>query len=154
TFLTPYVLKPFLTFAKPKITPVAFTGSALTNSVVNQAWKEKDLSAMIGIQGWSSTQLVKAIATAPSGPPIAPEAGAFAFGAKLGFFGNNAPKWGILPSDKTNINQNPYTKGWDTGDKDGTGTLKQPRTIWTDSQGDQISPSAYVERAVPGVNRG
>src|SRR5688572_13385706 len=100
TFLTPYVLKPFLTFAKPKITPVAFTGSALTSSVVNQAWKEKDLSAMIGIQGSSSTKLVKAIATAPSGPPIAPEAGAFAFGAKLGFFGNNAPKWAVLPNGK------------------------------------------------------
>jgi predicted phage baseplate assembly protein len=145
---------PFVTFAKPKITPVAFTGSALTTSVVNQAWKEKDLSAMIGIQGWNSAQLVKAIATVPSGPPIAPEAGAFAFGAKLGFFGNNAPKWAVLPNG-TNTNANPYPAGWDAGDKDGNGgTLTAPRTISTDSQGNAISPSAYVERAVPGVNRG
>jgi hypothetical protein len=150
----PYVLKPFLTFAKPKIAPVAFTGSALTASVINQAWHESDLKAMIGIQGWSAPNLVKAVATPPSGPPIAPEAGAFAFGAHLGFFGNNAPKWGVLPNG-TNINGNPYKAGWDPGDKDGNnGTLAAPRTIWTDSQGNPIAPSAYVERAVSGVSRG
>jgi predicted phage baseplate assembly protein len=150
----PYALKPFLTFAKPKIAPVAFTGSALTNSVIHQAWHESDLKAMIGIQGWSAPNLVKAVATPPSGPPIAPEAGAFGFGAHLGFFGNNAPKWGVLPNG-TNINANPYKAGWDPGDKDGTnGTLAAPRTIWTDSQGNAIAPSAFLERAVSGVSRG
>jgi len=149
---TPYVLTPVLAFAKPKIAPVAFTSSALTTSVVNQAWRERDLKAMIGIQGWSAAKLLKAIgAAAPSGPAIAPEAGAFAFGARLGFFGNNAPKWGVLPNG-TNTNGNPYKAGWDPGD----GPLTTARTIWTDSQGNSssIRPSAYVERAVPGVSRG
>ena len=85
----------------------------------DQAWRESDLQAMIGIQGWSATSLVKAISTRPSGPPIAPEAGAFAFGAKLGFFGNNAPKWAILPN-ATQHQRHAYRDGWDTGDPDGT----------------------------------
>jgi hypothetical protein len=150
----PYAIKPIFEFAKPKISAVGFTSSALTTSVMNQAWKEGDLKAMIGIQGWSGANLVKAIA-APTGPPIAPEAGAFAFGAKLGFFGNNAPKWAVLPNG-TNTNDVPYKAGWDAGDKDGTttGHLAASRTIWTDSQGNAIAPSAYVERAVPGVSRG
>jgi predicted phage baseplate assembly protein len=152
-FTAPYVLKPFLSFAKPKIATVDFTATALTASVTNQAWRERDLKAMIGIQGWSGTKLVTAVNTPPSGPPIAPEAGAFAFGAHLGFFGNNGPKWAVLPNG-TNTNAVPYKSGWDVGDKDGTGTLSAPRTIWTDSQGNAISPSAYIERAVPGVSRG
>jgi predicted phage baseplate assembly protein len=153
-FTAPYVLKPFLSFAKPKIETVEFTGTALTTSVTNQAWRERDLKAMIGIQGWKGTNLVTAVNTAPGGPPIAPEAGAFAFGAHLGFFGNNAPKWAVLPNG-TNTNAVPYKAGWDAGDGNGgNGTLAAPRTIWTDSQGNAISPSAYVERAVPGVSRG
>jgi hypothetical protein len=158
TWFAPYAIKAIAAFAKPQISALGFTSSALTASVMNQAWRERDLKAMIGIQGWSSANLVKAIA-APSGPPIAPEAGAFAFGAKLGFFGNNAPKWAILPNS-TNTNDVAYKAGWDAGDKDGTGSPPNPgrlpasRTIWTDSQGNAIAPSAYLERAVPGVSRG
>jgi predicted phage baseplate assembly protein len=153
-WLAPYALKPIFEFAKPKVATVGFTSSALTASVMNQAWRERDLKAMIGIQRWSGANLVKAIA-APTGPPIAPEAGAFAFGAKLAFFGNNAPKWAVLPNG-TNTNDVPYKAGWDEGDKDGTATghLNASRTIWTDSQGGPIAPSAYLERAVPGVSRG
>ncbi len=153
-WLAPYAIKSFLAFAKPQISAVGFTSSALTASVLNQAWRERDLKAMIGIQGWSGANLVKAIAT-PSGPPVAPEAGAFAFGARVGFFGNNAPKWAVLPNG-TNTNDVPYKAGWDAGDKDGTSTghLSASRTIWTDSQGLAIAPSAYLERAVPGVSRG
>ncbi len=154
-FTAPYVLKPFLSFAKPKIATVEFTATALTASVTNQAWRERDLKAMIGIQGWSGANLVTAVNTAPSGPPIAPEAGAFAFGAHLGFFGNNGPKWAVLPNG-TNTNDTPYKAGWDAGDKNGSGgTLTASRTIWTDSQGNNsFSASAYLERAVAGVSRG
>jgi hypothetical protein len=155
-FTVPYTIKPILEFAKPEITAVGFTSSNLTTTVTNQAWRESDLKAMIGIQGWSDVNLVKAIAAQPSTPPIAPEAGAFAFGAKLGFFGNNAPKWAILPND-TNTNATAYKAGWDAGDSDGSRAktpLGASRTIWTDSQGNAIAPSAYLERAVPGISRG
>ena len=82
---------------------------------------------------------MKAISHAAGGPPVAPEAGAFAFGAKLGFFGNNAPKWAILPTARTPT-ATPYRDGWDAGDPIGTSAVPRPtltasRTIWTDSQG-------------------
>jgi hypothetical protein len=153
----PYAVKPNLTFAKPQIAAVGFTGKGLAASVTSQAWRESDLKAMIGMQGWSEANLVKAITAPPGAPAIAPEAGAFAFGAKLGFFGNNAPKWAILPNS-TSTNGTAYKAGWDAGDNDGitsTSKLTAPRTIWSDSQGQNVLfPSAYLERAVAGVSRG
>ncbi len=148
-FTVPYAIKPLFAFARPLIGAVSFTGSNITSAVVNQAWREADLQAMIGIQRWSATSLVRAIRTQPSGPPVAPEAGAFAFGAKVGFFGNNGPKWAILPNS-TNTNETAYPEGWDAGDPG----LGSSRTIWTDSQGNPITPSAFLERAVPGISRG
>ena len=148
-FTVPYAIKPLFAFARPLIGAVSFTGSNITSAVVNQAWREADLQAMIGIQRWSATNLVRAIRTQPSGPPVAPEAGAFAFGAKVGFFGNNGPKWAILPNS-TNTNETAYPEGWDAGDPG----LGSSRTIWTDSQGNAITPSAFLERAVPGISRG
>jgi len=158
-FTVPYAIKPIFTFARPLISAVTFTGGNITSTVVNRAWREADLQAMIGIQRWSATSLVRAIRTQPSGPPVAPEAGAFAFGAKVGFFGNNGPKWSILPNS-TNTNGIAYRDGWDAGDPFGIigtiprPTLGTPRTIWTDSQGNTITPSAFLERAVPGISRG
>ena len=160
-FTVPYAIKPDLQRSRrPQISTVTFTGSNITTTVVNQAWRESDLQAMIGIQRWSATSLVQGDhAPSPSGPPVAPEAGAFAFGAKLGFFGNNGPKWAILPNS-TNTNGTAYRDGWDVGDPFGTvGTIPRPtlgasRTIWTDSQGNAIAPSAFLERAVPGISRG
>jgi hypothetical protein len=152
---TPYVLKPITALAKAKVASVSFTSSSLTSTIAGQTWRESDLKAMINIQRWSATNLVKAISTAPAGPPVAPEAGAFSFSAKLGFFGNNAPKWKVLPNG-TNTNGNPFPAGWDAGDSSGVvgSTLASPRAIWTDSQGNTISPSAYLERAVGGITRG
>ena len=158
-FLVPYAIRPNLTFARPLISTLSFTGNNITSTVVNRAWHEADLQAMIGIQRWSATSLVRAIRTPPSGPPVAPEAGAFAFGAKVGFFGNNGPKWAILPNN-SNTNDTAYRDGWDAGDPFGPigstarPTLGAPRTIWTDSQGNPIAPSAFLERAVPGIGRG
>ncbi len=154
TWIVPYVIKPILSFAKPNISTVAFTSPAIATTVSSKVWRESDLQAMIGIQGWSGTSLVKAITTAPpSGPPLAPEAGAFAFGAKLGFFGNNAPKWKILPPDTDSTNGQAYPFGWDSGDTPNPSGGTLPRTIWEDSQGTSIAPLTYLERAVPNVTR-
>lgn len=155
-WIVPYVIKPVLSFARAQIAIVPFTSASLTNTVKTQAWRERDLQAMIGIQRWSGTSLVKAIAKPAEGPPIAPEAGAFAFGAKLGFFGHNAPRWAVLPAKTVNVHDDAYPEGWDPGDPDGganNSKLGVPRTVWQDSQGNAITPHAYVERAVPNVNR-
>ena len=155
----PYAMKPVLTFAHAQIKPVLFNSKEITTAVTGKAWKESDLQAMIGIQGWHGASLVKAIATpaqaTPSGTPVQPPPGAFAFGAKLGFFGNNAPKWAILPKASANINGTPYPFGWDQADPSNAngGQLAEPRTIWVDSQGNTLPRHAFLERAVPDVTR-
>ena len=155
TWMVPYAIKPMLSFAKAQVTTVAFTSSALTTTVASQVWRESDLQAMIGIQGWSGPKLVKAITAPPREPLQSPEAGAFGFGAKLGFFGHNAPKWKILPPATTNTHGNAYPLGWDVGDASSAtgGTLGAPRTVWEDSQGTSIAPRTFLERAVPNVTR-
>ena len=161
-WVVPYAIKPVLGFARAQLASVPFTSVSLTSTVTSQAWRERDLQAMIGIQRWSATSLVKAIAKPAEGPPIAPEAGAFAFGAKLGFFGHNAPRWAVLPQATANVHGDAYPKPWDKGDpiNPNGGTLGASRTIWQDSQGSAIDPQtnpndphAYLERAVPNVNR-
>ncbi|MBL0220282.1 MAG: putative baseplate assembly protein [Myxococcales bacterium] len=155
-WIVPYVIKPVLSFARAQIASVPFTSVSLTNTVTAQAWRERDLQAMIGIQRWNATSLVKAIAKPADGPPIAPEAGAFAFGAKLGFFGHNAPRWAVLPKPTAPVHGDAYPNPWDQGDlipPANTTTLAASRTIWQDSQGNAIAPHAYLERAVPNLNR-
>ena len=152
TWIVPYVLQPIpMVLARPQVATVPFTGAAITSTVAGQPWRESDLQAMIGIQRWNAVDLVAAItARPPSGPPLAPEAGPFAFDAKLGFFGNNAPRWAILPPHTENTHDDAYPSGWDAGDN-GTGSL--PRTVWQDSQGSSIAPLVYLDRPVPNVNR-
>ncbi len=166
----PFMTLAYSGFAQAHIDSVPFTASTLTNTVTRQTWQENELQAMISIQGWNATQLVQAITASvqPSATPVAPEAGAFSFGAKLGFFGHNAPKWASLP--RSNMRGNPYPEGWDADDPlllqpdpvpnppDG---LAEPRSIWTDSQGRENDRStawprchAYLERSVPNLSPG
>jgi hypothetical protein len=154
----PHVLTSRAGFATAKISTTPLASATVASTVTSKAWHESDLQAMIGIQGWSPTDLVETIAAAAqSGKRVAPDLGAFAFGAKLGFFGNNAPKWGILPS--THMHDDPYPSGWDKGDTDkkNGGKLGAPRTIWQDSQGsslgDSDKPNVLLERAVPNITR-
>lgn len=137
----PFMTLSFSGFAQAQISAVPFTASALGNTVANQTWQENELQAMISIQGWSAVQLVQAITASvqPGATPVAPEAGAFTFGTKLGFFGHNAPKWDSLPASNTKGGADYYADDWDS----------ENPTIWTDSQGDPITPHAYLERPVP-----
>ncbi|WPB55020.1 hypothetical protein [Xylophilus sp. GOD-11R] len=159
--VVPYTRKPVLSFARAQITAVPFTGHSLATTVVGQAWRERDLQAMIGIQGWHRDSLVRAIgantapapAPVPASTPVAPPPGAFAFGARIGFFGHNAPKWAVLPKGSNLVHGEAYAQGWDPGD---TGVGAAPRNIWTDSQGstDALAPHhVYLERPVPDVSR-
>lgn len=145
-------------FAQAQTHSVPFTSGTIATAFGGHAWQESELQAMISIQGWSASQLVQAItaSTLPPARPVAPEAGAFSFGARLGFFGHNAPKWASLPA--SNLRGNPYPQGWDKGDG-ATATPVNPglsaaRTIWVDSQGAAIAPHAYLERPVPGLSPG
>lgn len=152
----PYQSAPLTAYAQARTGPVAFTQMSLGAAVAGQIWQESELQAMIGLQGWNASSLVQAIATppppTPPAPLTAPAPGAFAFGARLGFFGHNAPRWGSLPAATSSTHGvDPYPQGWDDGDSGvpAGGT----RTVWQSSQGAAIAPYAYVERAVPGVVR-
>ena len=61
---------------------------------------------------------------------MAPEAGAFSFGARLGFFGHNAPQWNSLPASNTKGGATYYPANWDSTNP----------SIWTDSQSGAITP--------------
>lgn len=130
-------------------------GSAqAATAIANQNWRESDLQAVIATQAWSGQQLVQAVRASfrPPARPVAPEAGVFSFGARLGFFGHNAPKWASLPRD--NLKGDAYPEGWDQGDGAGgsepSKVLLGARTIWVDSQGKPLpSCHALLERPVP-----
>lgn len=164
----PSTTLPFGSFAQPH--PGRLPSTAIHHTVTTQAWHESALQALISFQGWGNKQVVQNIAASakPGTAPVAPEAGAFSFGARLGFFGHNAPKWASLPSK--NMRGNAYPEGWDVDDPlwlqpdpvpDPLKGLAEPRSIWTDSQGRENDRStawprchAYLERPVPKLAAG
>jgi hypothetical protein len=155
----PFTVPAFGSYGQAQIASLPFSSNAITTTIANQSWQENELQAMIAIQGWSSQQLVQAItaSVAPAGRPVAPEAGAFSFGTRLGFFGHNAPKWASLPN--SNLKGNAYPAGWDEADANGApagGNLADARSIWENSQGvDHLASTHYppchalLERPVP-----
>jgi hypothetical protein len=138
----------FPAFAAVRLASLPFNSANVTAAVTTKAWREADLHALIGIHGWRPLSLMKAVNRRPAAEPLNPEAGAFSFRDTLGFFGNNAPRWSSLPSEKTK--GNPYVSPWDAGDA----TASSPptsRTIWTDSQGHSNpagGPHAFLERPI------
>lgn len=161
----PVGLLSFGKYAQAQVENVSFTRGNIATAFGGNAWQESELQAMVALQGWSGRQLVQAITASlqPSATPVAPEAGAFSFGTRLGFFGNNAPKWGSLPAG--NLHSDPYAVGWDQGDG-ATTTPANPgltatRSIWVNSQGtDNLKSTQYppcnalLERPVPGLPSG
>lgn len=158
-WLVPTVSMFYGGYAQAQVETVPFTTTDLGPAITSKSWKENELQAMIAIQGWSTTQLVQTITASvqPPAKPKSPEAGAFSFAQRLGFFGHNAPKWGSLP--KINLRDpDIYKDGWDDQDPitSPTGTLDASRSIWTDSQGNPNMESlvlppchALLERPVP-----
>ncbi len=134
-------------YARAQVQSVPFTSGSISTTFAGKAWQESELQAMIAIQGWSGRQLVQAITASaqPAAKPVAPEAGAFSFGAHLGFFGHNAPQWNSLPASNTKGGATYYPANWDSTNP----------SIWTDSQSGAITPQhTYLERPVPALAAG
>src|SRR5262249_31796871 len=145
--LIPYLRPQIGPLAAVTLAPQPFTGANVRSAVVSRTWRESDLRAFLGMQKWGLVNLQRAVNARPPGPKVEPDTGAFAFRERLGFFGNNAPKWKSLPHSVPPLPAIPYDEGWDPGD---TGTGEMPRSIWTDSQGDPLGDvHAYLERPVP-----
>jgi hypothetical protein len=134
-----------------RLAPQALSSSALTTTITTHAWREPDLHALLGIQRWGRLAVMRAINRKPPAEPIKPEAGAFAFRETLGFFGQSAPRWSSLPSERTK--GNPYLKPWDEDDVV-LGSPDDPVPIWHDSQGRSntgAGADVFLERPVKGV---
>lgn len=134
-----------------RLQPEALTSSTLTTTILGHAWREADLHALLGIQNWARLSLMRAVNRRQPAEPMTPEAGAFAFRETLGFFGQNAPRWASLPSEKTK--GDPYLKPWDEDDL-GVGSPDDPVSIWKTSQGDwntNVGADVFLDRAVKGV---
>ncbi len=103
---------PLFVFAVPTLQFFSFGQANVVNQRVSSFnWHETDLSAMIQIQGWRGIDIV---ATAPRLRPEPPlpdaQIGVFAFRARDGVFGNNAPNYNNL-----------------------TGAVKDNNTAWSDT---------------------
>jgi predicted phage baseplate assembly protein len=142
----PYSLAPVFAYTAVKLAPMAFSGSAVRSG----SWRERDLSAMIGIQNWSGMAVATAVNTPQPARAAPPGAGLFAFREKTAFFGHNAPKWSSLPG--TGTNGVAYARAWDAGDE---ASVSASRTVWQDSQGNlnrtMDGVDAWLERAVTGI---
>lgn len=136
----------FGNYAQAQVESLPFTSGNLNTTFSGKAWQESELQAMVAIQGWSGRQLIQAIgaATQTAVKPVAPEAGVFSFGTRLGFFGHNAPQWNSLPATNTKGGASYYPGNWDSTNPN----------IWTDSQGGAIPHHAYLEHPVPGLAPG
>jgi predicted phage baseplate assembly protein len=146
-----YLSPAFPPFAAVRLATLPFTTVTLASTVASQAWREADLHALLGIQGWRPLRVMQALNQRSPSEPLNPEAGAFSFRETLGFFGNNAPRWSSLPSEKTK--GNPYVSPWDAADVTDTSPAVS-RSIWTDSQNTShpaTGPHAFLERPVKGV---
>ncbi len=143
---------------------ITLQSDSVKQNIISKAWSNRDLSAFMYLQAWPARELVHHLSAPPSValPPAA--SGVFAFRARAGFFGHNAPKWSSLPLTKvvTTVVTNPpppgpistvayqndvYPKDWD-----GLSTPNPATKIWENSQGTQVGrgdADVYLERAFP-----
>lgn len=73
------------------LAPLALDLGNVRQHIVGRDWDEADLRAYIAIQGWDEARLLALVAQAVATAP--PAADVFAFRAKTGMFGNQAPSW-------------------------------------------------------------
>ena len=146
-YLTPLVGS----LARVRLQGLSLNATNLASTVGTQAWRERDLHALLGIQRWPRLSVMRAINTRRRLEPLNPESGAFAFRETVGFFGHSAPRWSSLPAQNTK--GNPYKEPWDEHDVT-AGSPSTTRSIWTDSQGDGIVDGwdALLERPIKGLN--
>ena len=93
-------------FAAMPLATRTMSGEEVAETVGGHAWRESDLTALMGMQGWSAagvtTYLNTSFVMTPlllfgDVPTVQVAPGVFAFRVQSGFFGHNAPSWSSLP---------------------------------------------------------
>ncbi|HLF28953.1 MAG TPA: putative baseplate assembly protein [Anaerolineae bacterium] len=141
---------------KPGRKPLRFDQDAIAQQVLQQTWREGDLDAFLKLNRWSAGDLQKHIGASSKSKAksLSADEGVFAFRARAGFFGHNAPRWNTLPAatrfgEFVKLKDLPdlfaggaFQKNWDAAGRD----------IWADSQEDSYTEAdAFLERSVPEV---
>jgi len=93
--------------------PLALTGTAVNTYVLSRRWRESDLSAFLAAQGWSARKVARTANQPVVTTTTQPLDGVFAFRARLGFFGHNAPSYNSLPAPGDVLRGEPYPNDWD-----------------------------------------
>ena len=130
----------------------------LAADVTSKAWRGRDLSAFLKVQGWRRRAVVRHInfrrkirrrvrKFQAANDPLPFEPGLYAFREKVGVFGHNAPRWASLPASqrlKAKSDDDPpvYEKDWDTA---------PPAITQTSQKDDYLNADFYLERVVEGV---
>lgn len=153
-YRTPVLRRP--SFAR---TPQSLDGRTLQRELRRTNWPARDLETFVALQRWSIPTLLAVVRQPPpaeSLPLGAARPGLFAFGDRLGFFGNTAPKQESLADPSNQRGSDGYTESWDGTVLDEDGTVSDevtPRPIWRTSQGDPPGSDGdvFLERAVEDI---
>lgn len=127
-----------------KVQNVPFNQDNVSTYILSKTVSEGDLQAFIKMNGWDAEDLMTLVNNPPPAP--ASEEGAYSFGARAAFFGNNAPQFQTLPAPQY-LRADPYPSGdWDAANSN------LGRFIWTNSQGTKYSDAdVFLERSFPHV---
>jgi predicted phage baseplate assembly protein len=133
---------------------------SVVGSILGATWSGADLTAVIGIQGWSDRQFAVSIHSQLSETAATPDAGVFAFRQRAAVFGYNAPLWESLPgnlryptviriaTDGSTTRQTipaayPESEKWD-----------KSRTLQADSEPSGDECSIYLDNSYPSIIKG
>lgn len=156
----PLTFQPLLFVAANLVlNPVLFNQASIQSNILQQTWRERDLTAFMSIQrAWSRRSLVRFVNFTP--PPPSPSSlppanpGVFQFGTKLGIFGHNAPLYKSLPNETSNSIRGLYYD-WDGDSNNGFEIWKDSVKPSTATNGSASYYSGrsdiYLERAVPAM---
>lgn len=161
---TPYrrILRATLGYQAPLLQPVRLSRASASSLLEGASWRQRDLSATLGIQRWNTRSLVRFLRfqrfVRPP-PPLPsfdlgdPTPGVYTFSVRSGAFGHNAPKWKALPSEDR-VSGGAYPPpGWDGSDEPHVGADSQGTLYRSPDSAGGMSDDAhfFLERVAPEV---
>ena len=79
-------------------TPLTFTNSFVSSTVLQTSWNQSNLLAFSTVQGWSINSLANNLTAQMSITSPPGKSGVFSIARQTAVFGHNAPKWQSLPA--------------------------------------------------------
>ena len=81
-------------------TPLTFTNSFVSSTVLQTSWNQSNLLAFSTVQGWSINSLANNLTAQMSITSPPGKSGLFSIARQTAVFGHNAPKWQSLPASQ------------------------------------------------------